>query len=146
MSKIKRSILIDAPVEKVFDYISDYQNWPNFYIGISDVRPQTEHTAQTGSKFIYRSSMGSISFTVGTEFRDFVKNKGWRGKSFKGVNHATNYELQEVEGKTRFTHEISFNIPFYLGGKIFDQFFMKSAFEKIVEGSLQNVKNQLEST
>ena len=41
MTEIKRSIIIKAPVEKVFHYVSDYQKWSEFYEGVSDFHPIT---------------------------------------------------------------------------------------------------------
>jgi uncharacterized membrane protein len=44
MTEIKHSIKIYAPVDKIFQYASDYQKWPEFYNGVSDVKPITETT------------------------------------------------------------------------------------------------------
>jgi len=145
MNEIKGSIEIDAPVEKVFGYISDYRNWQEFYAGISDVRPVTEKTAETGSKFIYKTRTGGMTFTVGTEFRDFVENEGWTGEVFKGVKHQTKWKVCQKNGKTEFTHVVRYSLPFYMGGKLLDVLMMKPGFEKTVQRSLENVKEKMEA-
>ena len=145
MTKIERTIKIEAPAEKVFDYVSNYQNWPVFYKGLSDVTPITENTLSSGSKFIYKTKAMGMTFTVGTEFCDFVKNKGWTGKSFKGVKHRTEWVFKDRGGFTEFTHSVDYKLPLYYGGNLFDHLFMKSAWVKIIEGSLEHLKELMES-
>lgn len=144
MNEIKRSIIIDAPANEVFEYISNYQNWPEFYKGVSNVKPITEKTRSTGSKFIYKVKVLGINFTVGTEFRDFIENEGWNGKSFKGIEHKTQWIIMKSNEKTEFTHGLIYKIPWYLGGKIYNNAFGKAAWTKIIEVSLLNVKRIME--
>ncbi len=146
MNEIKRSIIIDAPVEKVFNYVSNYQKWPEFYEGLSDVKPITEKTWATGSKFNYKVKMLGVNFTVGTEFRNFRKNEGWNGKSFKGIEHKTQWIFKNSNGKTEFTHGLSYKIPWYMGGKMYDNLLGKKTWTKIIEISLQNAKRIIEKT
>lgn len=145
MTKIERTINIEAPVEKVFDYVSNYQNWEAFYEGISDVTPITENTLSSGSKFIYKTKVIGMQFAVGTEFCDFVKNEGWTGKSFKGVPHRTQWVFKSAGGYTEFTHSVDYKLPLYYGGAIFDHLFMKSAWVKIIDSSLQQLKKIMEA-
>ena len=145
MADITRTIEINAPVDKVFEYVSDYQNWSEFYEGLSDVKPVTESTSSSGSKFIYKTRSAGMTFAVGTEFHDFVKNEGWTGKSFKGVKHQTKWIFRDKNGKTEFTHGVIYHLPILYGGKLLDWLFMKSSYERTIEKSLENVKRVLES-
>jgi len=145
MTAINQTIKINAPVEKMFQYVSNYQNWPAFYEGISDVKPITDETHATGSKFVYKIKVIGMLFTVGTEFRDFKKNEGWNGKSFKGIEHRTQWLFRKIDGVTEFTHGVSYQLPWYYGGQLFDNLLMKSAWLKAIEKSLQNLKRILEN-
>lgn len=140
MAEIKRTIIINASIDKVFMYVSNYRNWSEFYIGLSEVKPITEKTRSTGSKFIYKVKMLGVNFTVGTEFQDFKENVGWIGKSFKGIESRTQWSFKKLNGNTEFTHGVSYEMPWYLGGKLFDSLLGKSTWIKIIENSLQNVK------
>ena len=144
MTQLKESILIKAKVDKVFTYISDYRNWPEFYVGISDVQPITERTCETGSKFIYKITSAGMTFRVGTELQNFKKNEGWIGKSFKGVDSETFWNLANKDGKTEFTHGLTYHLPWFMGGKLMDRLFFKSAYTKTILNSLENVKRVLE--
>jgi hypothetical protein len=47
MTEIKQTITIDAPVEKVLGYVSNYQNCGKFFKGITEVQPITDQTLET---------------------------------------------------------------------------------------------------
>jgi uncharacterized membrane protein len=89
MTEIKQSIIIDAPVNKLFGYASNYLKWPEFIEVISDVKPFTEITKENGAKFIYNVKMMGLKVSEGTEFQQFKINEGWIGKTFKGQEAQT---------------------------------------------------------
>ncbi len=144
MNEIKRSVKIEAPREKVFAYASNYLNWTEFFEGVSSVKPITELTRSNGSKFIYKVKVLGMNMTVGTEFREFKENEGWKGKSFKGLEHATQWIFEKSNGATEFTFIQSYICPWYLGGKFIDDRFIFPTWERIIENSLQNVKRIME--
>lgn len=86
-----------------------------------------------------------MNFTVGTEFREFKENEGWKGKSFKGIEHKTQWIFKKTNGNTEFTFIQGYNYPWYLGGKFIDSNFVYPSWIKIIENSLQNVKRIMEA-
>ena len=82
--------------------------------------------------------------TVGTEITQFKENEGWIGRSFKGFGHKTEWIFKKSNGDTEFTHGLTYEVPWYMGGKFSDDKFLKPAWIKIVENSLQNLKRILE--
>lgn len=144
MTELTNSILIDAPTEKVFHYVSDYKKWPAFYKGLSDVEPVTKTTQGNGAKFIYTVKLLGFKFAVGTEFTNFKENKGWIGKSFKGMEHKTAWRFKALNDQTEFTHSVTYKYPWYMGGKFFDKTFVKPQWEKIIEESLHKLKEIME--
>jgi uncharacterized membrane protein len=145
MTEIKQEIKIETPVEKVFGYASNYRNWPAFFEGISDVRPVTRITDDNGSRFIYRVKMMGLKVTVGTEFREFRKNEGWTGISFKGLEAQTQWIFEKSGEGTLFTYIQKYKLPFYLGGRLLDQKVIKPQWIKLIADSLKNLKRQAEA-
>ena len=145
MTLIAQSIKIDAPVEKVFQFAADYQNWEAFFVGVSDARSTTEKTWGDGSRFVYKAIIMGIPMPVGTEIHSFVENKGWRGKSFKGVEHRTHWIFERVDAGTEFTFAVDYRMPVPVLGDILDRLIVKREWEGIVEGSLQNLKELMEA-
>lgn len=144
MTEIERSILIGAPVEKVFQFAADYRNWSKFFEGVSDFKPKTEITRGNGAKFIYKAKMLGIKASVGTEIQDFIENKGWTGISFKGMEHKTQWIFVKMDGNTKFTYILSYRFPIPVLGNLLNKMFMKPAWISIIETSLQNLKRILE--
>jgi uncharacterized membrane protein len=145
MTEIKRSIKIEAPVNKVFTYASDYKKWSVFFEGVSEVKPITETTRGNGTKFIYKVKVLGMNVTVGTEVHQFKENEGWVGKSFKGLEHQTQWIFRKSNGNTEFTFIQHYKLPFYFGGKFIDKMFAEPAWIKIIENSLQNLKKIMEA-
>ena len=144
MTEIIRSIIIEAPIERVFQYASDYQKWPEFYEGVSDFNPITETTRGNGTKYIYKAKIFGMNNIVGTEITEFRENGGWIGKSFKGLEHKTQWIFKKSNSNTEFTHGLSYKCPWYMGGKFVDNKFVEPAWIKIIEKSLQNLKRIME--
>ena len=144
MTEIKRSIEIGAPVNKVFEFASDYRNWAEFFEGVSDVKPITETVHGDGAKFIYRVKVLAMKVTVGTEFQQFKENEGWVGKSFKGIEHQTRWIFKPSNGHTEFTFVQNYRFPWYFGGKLMDKLLAQRQWIKIIEDSLKNLKRLME--
>jgi carbon monoxide dehydrogenase subunit G len=145
MSRVERTIRIDAPPEKVFQFAADYLNWEAFFVGVSDVKPTTEKTWGDGTKFVYKATIMGIPMPVGTEIHSFVENEGWRGKSFKGVEHRTQWIFEPADTETEFTFAVDYKMPIPILGDILDKLIVKPEWEGIVEGSLQNLKGIMEA-
>ena len=145
MTEIKRSIIIKAPIDKVFKYVSDYQKWSDWYEGVSNFNTITKITRGNGTKYVYKAKLFGINVTVGTEITQFKENEGWIGKSFKGFGHKTLWNFKESNGDTEFTHGLIYKVPWYMGGKFSDNKLLKPAWIKIIENSLKNLKRIMES-
>ncbi len=145
MAEINRSIKINAALNKVFEYTSNYRNWSEFFEGVSDVKPITETTCGNGTKFIYKVKVLGMSVTVGTEIHEFKEDEGWRGKSFKGMEHSTQWIFKKANDHIEFTYILNYDFPWYFGGKIIDKMFATTQWIKIIENSLQNVKRIMET-
>ena len=86
-----------------------------------------------------------MNVTVGTEVQQFKENEGWIGKSFKGLEHQTQWIFEKSNGNTGFTFIQRYKLPFYLGGKLIDKMFAEPAWIKIIENSLHNLKRIMET-
>ena len=144
MTEIKQTIMINAPVFKVFGYASNYLNWSEFFEGLSDVKPVTETTHDNGAKFIYKVKVLGMKVTVGTEFQQFKLNEGWVGRSFKGIEHQTKWIFKQSNGNTEFTFIQNYKFPLYFGGKLIDKLLAQPQWIKIIENSVQNLKRLME--
>jgi uncharacterized protein YndB with AHSA1/START domain len=143
MAKVTKTVTINAPVEKVFDYMSDPNHmlefWPSL-IEVKDVRP----SSVGGKDFAWVYKMAGIHFHGASEAIEYVANQRMVIKSTKGINtrFVWTYELQN--GGTKLTLEVEYTIPVPLLGKLAENFIVKMN-EREAETMLENLKARMET-
>ena len=50
MSRVYKTILIDVPIEKVFDYVTTPANWPKWHPSSLGVSGKTDRSLEPGEK------------------------------------------------------------------------------------------------
>lgn len=139
MEKVERTIIIDAPVQDVFSYAADWQFWPDWFQGFSDVSTITEVERGNGAIYEYTMRVLGVPFRCQTEIHNFVENKGWSGQRVKGVPHKTTWIFEDLEGRTRFTYIAEYSLPIPVLGPIFCVLFTNPAWRRILKKSLDNL-------
>ncbi len=68
MTEISKTFVINAPVNKVFEFASDFLNYPKSFGSISGIRPDTKITCDNGARFLHQVQLMRLRITVGAEF------------------------------------------------------------------------------
>ena len=140
MTRIERTVVIQAPVERVFSYTADHQKWAEWFESVSDVKATTGVTQGNGARYAYRVRVMTVSARVETEIHDYVQNRGWTGLSTRGLPHRTRWIFEPIGSATRFTYIVEGHLPIPLIGSLCDSLFLQPQWEKIVQHSLNNLK------
>ena len=140
MTRIERTVVIQAPVERVFSYAADHQKWAEWFESVSDVKATTGVTQGNGARYAYRVRVMTVSARVETEIHDYVQNRGWTGLSTRGLPHRTRWIFEPIGSTTRFTYIVEGHLPVPLVGSLCDSLFLRPQWEKIVQHSLNNLK------
>jgi uncharacterized membrane protein len=141
---IEQSVEINAPVEEVFRYAADWENWPRFFKGMYDFGPTSENTRGTGERYAYKAEMPGMKDAAETEICDFVENRGWREASTNDIERQTSWTFEEVDGKTKLTYGLGYAVPVPTLDGLLDDRFVEPAWERIIRNALQNLKDQTE--
>ena len=139
MIRVEHSVVIQAPVDQVFSYASDFTKWSDWYEGVSDVKITTVVSHGNGARYAYKVRVLTVSVVVETEIHDFVQNQGWTGISTKGMPHRTTWIFEPIGSTTRFTHAVEGHMPIPLLGSLCDFLFLRPQWTKIVRSSLSNL-------
>ena len=145
MPTLERSIVIEAPIHEVFKYAADWQYWPDWYDGFTDVSPITEVERGNGAIYAYRMWVLGLPFRAQTEVHNFVENKGWSGRRIRGVPHRTTYVFEDLTLHTRFTASIYYSLPIPILGPVLCSLFFNRAWRRILEKSLNNITAHFQS-
>jgi coenzyme Q-binding protein COQ10 len=144
MTHIEDSIIINKPIDEVFKYASDYQHWHEWFEGVSEFTPTTGLSRGNGTRYAYKAKIMGMWAKVETEIQDFVPNQGWNGKSTRGLPHKTHWIFTSADGKTKFTYGLEYKLPIPLLGPILDSLMIKPQWIKIINHSLNNLRQRIE--
>jgi coenzyme Q-binding protein COQ10 len=140
MTRIERSIIIEAPIKDVFSYAADWRKWSDWFEGVSNFKATTEVEQGNGARYAYKARMMGISAKVETEIHDFVRDKGWTGIATKGMPHRTYWIFESIGDKTKFTYALEYKLPLPFLGSLLDSLIMKPQWERIIGNSLKNLR------
>ncbi len=117
MAKVEKTISINAPVEKIFGYISDPSNLPEFWpslVETSDVKtlPNGGHS----NRWVYK--MVGMRFEGTSEDVECVQNQRLVSKTKGGVESTQTWAFQPEAGGTRVTFTTEYTVPIPVLGKL----------------------------
>ena len=142
MPRIKSGVKINAPVEKVFEYIGHPENimewWPNV-TAVRDVTGQGEHQTWT---FDYKI-MG-LHFTAKAKVTRSRLNYERRVESEGGMDANWYWEFRPADGGTQLRWVIDYEIPLPVLGKI-GEWITTRRMERVARFSLANIKERMEA-
>lgn len=142
MAHLKKSILIHAPVEKVYALARDPKCWATWYVGLSE--PE-ELTGKGGAGTIARCSymMAGTRFPVTIEVLeehiglDEARWKGRIGGPLAG-EHTWTYVTRGND--TEVTADLEYTVPGAALGRIADRLIIERMQERSLEQTLENLR------
>jgi uncharacterized membrane protein len=142
MTRIEKSVIVDAPVHAVFAYASDWRRWPEWFEGVSDLQPKSEITRGTGARYAYRARLMGVSAQVETEVRGFVEDWGWTGVATGGLPHRTQWRFEARGESTKLTYALEYELPVPLLGAVVDSLVLKEQWRRVIGRSLANLRGR----
>lgn len=143
MARIERSVVINAPVSKVFAFAADPANLPSIWPALEqvrDVKPQPNG----GSAFDYVYNMGGMRFSGHTDTIEFIPDARLVTQSKSGVENVFNWTFAPENAGTRVTIQVDYKVPVPLVGKIAEAMLTRQN-EQQAETVLNNLKAKMEA-
>ena len=148
-------MLIRAPIEKVFDYVTRPKSWPDWYPVTVGVTGDVEQPAQPGAKwreevklplwsgyFYWEALARARPHTF--RYHGYAQKKGFMPKLSSGGTAIITYTFSEVGGGTLFQRVLEYKSPNRLM-MIFDKLMFHNAVIKASSTALLRVKKNLEA-
>ena len=148
MGRIEKTIVINAPVEKVFAFVNDFDNFIKTQPPEVEMESlsQDEGPCRVGFKRMVRSKIGGQVLESEVEYTEFVENKKTtlqqKGGSMKKLVMSDLFE--PIDGGTKFTSMIEYELPYSLLGKLLDKLKIQKEIEKSHDYSTKKTKELLE--
>ncbi|MFZ1866801.1 MAG: SRPBCC family protein [Polyangiales bacterium] len=143
METIEKSIIINAPVQKVFEYIDDPRNDPEWMIDMMEVH-EVEGPPGVGRHFHWTFKMVGVPLKGQSTTIEHVPNRRTVTESQGGVSSTWAADLQPEGDGTKLTMKVEYTIPVPVLGKLAEHLVAKRN-ERNLESSMQNIKQILEA-
>jgi uncharacterized membrane protein len=143
---VEQSVVIDAPIERVWDVIMDPHRlgeWVTIHRSVSDV-PAGPLTA--GSSFKQQMRLKRVPLEVQWQVESCQPpyEATWIGKAAAGARARISYRLSEIEGSTRFDYENEFELPAGPLGRVAGRAFNAVSGNHEARKTLEALKRLLE--
>ncbi len=145
MGKASASILIKAPVNKVFRFISNGENAPQWHPSIiSTVR--IAGGLGVGSTVNYVAKIAGIKFKWVTEAVEWIENVKFKDVLIEGPfkKYVAIGEFQQLPEGTRFNLIIEYELKIPLIGELLDKLLVQRRVQKHTMEGLEKAKKILE--
>jgi uncharacterized membrane protein len=140
MAKVERSITINAPVEKVFAYIADPRNLPDWLASMMEVRDVTG--SGVGQHYRWTYKMAGVPLQGESTVTEQVHNERRVMQSKGGVTSTWIFNFEPDNGGTKMKLDIEYTIPVPVLGKLAEKLVLKRN-EREADLAMANIKETM---
>jgi len=141
MVKVERSITINAPVEKVFAYVTDPTNEPEFVPGMTDVRNVRGLGVGQTNDWTYK--MLGIPLNGKSEVTEYKANERYVTKSSGGIVSNWTWTFKTEARVTQVNLVVDYTIPVPVLGKLGERLVLRQN-EREADLAMATLKDRLE--
>ena len=145
MTRLSASVEVNAHLDDVWTFASDWRHWDDWWDSASGFRPTTELTRGNGTRYAYRAWVAGLTLNLEAEIHDFIEKVGWRAVGTKGLPHRTQWVFEKLNGRTRLTYILEYSLPIPVLGALLDRMLMRPGWQRRLEASLGNLKRRFEA-
>ena len=142
MAKVERIVTLNAPIEKVFDYISDPNSELEIVPGITDIRDVVGQGV--GRRYSWSYKMMGISFKGEGEVIEYVPNERYVTKSKGGIISTWTWTVEPKDNGTQLSLVVEYTVPVPVLGKIGERLTVRQT-EREADLAMALLKDKLES-
>ena len=112
MSEIKQSIVINAPVSKVFEFVTNPANWPRYVTNLMDVKDMSPDIPAKGSTFTFQYKIMGFKVEGKGTVTENVKDKSFVLSFESVVPIKESYDfVDRGNGTTEFFFNLQYEVP-----------------------------------
>ena len=124
MAKVHKEIWIGAPLERIFDYLSDPTHLPEIWPSLMEVK-DVEPLPNGGNKFRWAYKMLGLWFEGTAEDTRKVPYEFAVTETKGGIKSTVVWTFRSWQNRTRVTFTVEYKIPIPLLGKIAEAIILK---------------------
>jgi len=141
MAKVKRSILVNAPADKVYNFLVDYKNQPDWIPSTVEVWDASE--PGVGQNFKWKYKMAGVLIEGESTVTELVPNKRMGFQTKGAVASDWLLVVDAKDGGTEVELNIEYTIPVPVLGKVAEKLVLKRN-EREADLAMENIKMIME--
>ena len=145
MPRLDNSIDIKAPRDKVFEYVSDVQSHPEWVKWAKWAEVTSPEHKGVGATDVMLMQVGPRKETVEAIVTEYKDGQLFTRRHTKGMQMTDRKAVVSVGDVTKVAWTVEYTPPMGAMGKAMDLFFMARLFDQLMQDSLTNLKERLES-
>lgn len=110
MAEINKEIIIDAPLQKIFAYVSKPSNLPEIWPSLVEITNE-ELLPDGGYSFQFVYKMSGVNLKGTGEFINIVPNQWFTVKTKGAIESTITFTFRPRESQTRVTFTIEYKTP-----------------------------------
>jgi uncharacterized protein YndB with AHSA1/START domain len=142
MASTRTSTIIEVPVEKVFAYVAEPSNIPEWLVNLGTIADVTG--SGVGQHYRWKYTMIGLPFDGETTVVEHVPNHRLVTESKGGIPSTFTMAFSPHEGGTKLDVDTEYSIPVPVLGKLAEKLVARR-MQREAELSAQNIKERLES-
>jgi ligand-binding SRPBCC domain-containing protein len=141
MATISKKIKINAPVGKVFNFVTSSDNWTKYVTSLVDVKDVSSHKVEPGTTFKWTYRMFGMNFNGKGQVLENKKNRNFALKMEGNFPIVEKYTFTPVDKGT----ELSFQMEYQIPGKLMGSIANKVVIEKLNKREAVNVLSKVKT-
>ena len=143
MPKVERSIIINTPVTKVFDYIADPKLTPEWLPGMIETKDIVQTKEGVGSTHNWTYKMSGMTFKGKNITDEFVQDKKIVIRSEGSIKTLWNWNFEPEGNGTKIDLSVEYTVPTPVLRKLAEALVLKQN-EREADLALANIKAKME--
>jgi uncharacterized membrane protein len=144
MAVVQKSIEIDAPVEKVFNYLEEAESNVEWLPGMMEVKEVNKTEDYVGTHFRWVYKMAGLRFEGETKVIEHIRNKKIVTQTKGGIQSTWTFTFEPQGQVTRVSIKVDYRIPVPVLGKLAEALVLKQN-EREASMALSNIKERMEA-
>jgi len=141
MTRIGKSVTINGAVDKVFAYVADPMNAPEWLPSMMEVTDVTGSGVE--QHYRWKFKMAGVPLKGESTVSEHIPNERRVTESKGGVISTWTYTFEPHDGGTKFGIDIEYTIPVPVLGKLAEKLVLKRN-EREADMAMQNIKDKIE--
>ena len=124
MARVEKEAWIEAPLERIFNYVFEPSNMPEFWPSLMEVK-DVQPLPNGGYSARWAYKMLGLRFEGEAEYTKVVRNQFFVIETKGGIKSTIALTFRSWENKTRVTFSVEYKVPIPLLGKLAESIIVK---------------------